>query len=58
MKTDIFWAFFTATVATVIGIAVACAAVVGFIVLGIIVKDAQDEKEKQITWKNEPPSLF
>jgi hypothetical protein len=51
----IFWQFFLATVAIVIGLAVAVAAVVGFAVLGYLGKEAYDERHRTV-WRNEPPT--
>lgn len=51
----IFWQFFCATIAVVIGLAVAAAAVIGFMVLGYLGKQAYDERQ-QIVWRNEPPT--
>jgi hypothetical protein len=47
--------FFFCTVAIILALGVAVAAVIGFVVLAHVGKVAYDERQ-QIVWKNEPPS--
>ena len=51
----IFWQFFLATVGIGVGLAVAVAAVIGFMVLAHLGKETYDERRRTV-WRNEPPT--
>lgn len=51
----IFWQFFLATLGVIVGVAVAVAAVIGFLVLGHVGAQAYNERH-QTVWRNEPPT--
>jgi uncharacterized integral membrane protein len=50
----IFLNWFLATVALVLGLVIATAAVIGFLVVAYAGKQMYDEKRRTV-WKNEPP---
>jgi hypothetical protein len=51
----IFWQCFMAALGIFLALAIAVSAVIGFIVIGIIGKQAYDERQRTV-WLNEPPT--